>query len=153
TVTTEHLHPIVFATVRDRRIILGHPDGTVCHADLTGKILRTFKGPAKATNIQFTPDGKRLIFRPTDNDEAPSEVWDVEKRKRLYKLEVKGAYLSSIFNSTGPVQASFVKEGDELHLRLWDASQEGEVLATLALGSARIYEGSFKDVAFTPDGR
>ena len=118
----------------------GGPAGFVRLWDVsTGKIIRTIDHPSKIRKVGFSPDGRTLAISG-----GIIRLWDVSTGKTVRTIEkVPGLFLAF----SPDCRTLLIKGGPGL--RFLDVST-GVTVRTLNLGGIA---GSFRNIAFSPDGR
>ncbi len=134
-----------FAVSRSERyIVVGSVDGRVKVWDLrTVGIPRTLHVSAKSLwNVQFSPDGKRLVTSGTDGD---ATFWDVRSGIRLRTIHVGSRRITpAVYSHDG----AFVLTGDTAgNAKLWDAATGNLVRSFVGHTSA------INAASFSPDDR
>ncbi len=107
---------------------------------VTGKPLRDLHTGSMCTNVEFSPDGKRVVCGTIDKQ---AMVWDVSSGKRICVFEKHHAPITRVaFLPSGKEVAS---NGQDKVLRIWNAETAQERLAIphpeVAWGLAVSYDG------------
>lgn len=127
--------------------VVGGRQVTLWDAD-TGELCERCHLPIQPPFVLFlSSDGRLLGVKGPDGD-APIDIWDVEKGKKLQKFQPPqrwGIYRTA-FSSANKMLAVSEQGGNPRIIRLWD----------LASGGQRVLKGdrsSFDHLAFSPDGK
>ncbi len=105
---------------------------------VTGNVLVSFHGPARFSQLAFSPDGKRLTGVSTDNT---VKVWDAESGKELLSIKSRGMRVA--FSPDGKSLAGGLRN----EVKVWDG-QMGKELLTCKGHTDRV-----TSMAFGPDGK
>jgi WD40 repeat protein len=116
----------------------------------TGKQIRSFQAPTKASNVIFSPDGRLLALGSKDS----LEICDAETGKVVRRLSTPADSLS--WSSDGRHLATADSAFNLDGIQVWNAT-EGTLWRHLAVPqatqNARSVGPSFGRLAFSPDGR
>jgi WD40 repeat protein len=123
----------------------------------TGKLVRSFKGPAGAfAHVALSPDGSRLAsaqgsasVRPATFD-AVVHIWDVEKEREVFQLPAQDAPVEGMaWSPEGKRLLVRVggRETGDLSATLWDAAS-GKLVHTF-----RMINRPYAEALFSRDGR